>query len=93
MFPTRRNVEKILKHFGVSEGLIYLKGQTLHERDDTDVELPFRQESNFFYVTGTLCKKVVKKSCAYRRHKVSRNRISMLSLTLLPDAFNYSRHP
>ncbi|KAI8372777.1 peptidase M24, structural domain-containing protein [Radiomyces spectabilis] len=51
-FPTRENVKKILQNFGVSEGVIYLNGQVLHERDDTDVEYPFRQESNFFYVTG-----------------------------------------
>lgn len=51
-FPTRQNVKKILQHFGVNEGVIYLNGQVLHERDDTDVELAFRQESNFFYVTG-----------------------------------------
>ncbi|KAI9471819.1 MAG: peptidase M24, structural domain-containing protein [Benjaminiella poitrasii] len=51
--PTRQNVQKVLKNFTVQqEGLIYLNGQVLTERDDTDVELAFRQESNFFYVTG-----------------------------------------
>ncbi|KAF7728038.1 hypothetical protein EC973_006674 [Apophysomyces ossiformis] len=50
--PTRQNVQKILQNFNVSEGLIYLNGQVMQERDNTDVELPFRQESNFFYVTG-----------------------------------------
>lgn len=50
--PTRQNVEKILANLTAKEGLIYLRGQVLSERDDTDVELPFRQESNFFYVTG-----------------------------------------
>lgn len=50
--PTRENVEKVLKNFEAKEGLIYLTGQVVLERDDTDVELPFRQESNFFYVTG-----------------------------------------
>jgi Xaa-Pro dipeptidase len=50
--PTRQNVEKILTNLTAKEGLIYLRGQVLSERDDTDVELPFRQESNFFYVTG-----------------------------------------
>jgi Xaa-Pro dipeptidase len=50
--PTRQNVEKVVNNLNVKEGLIYLKGQVLHERDDTDVEQPFRQESNFFYVTG-----------------------------------------
>ncbi|GAA5815658.1 hypothetical protein MFLAVUS_009171 [Mucor flavus] len=50
--PTRQNVAKVLKNFEPKEGLIYLTGQVVLERDDTDVELPFRQESNFFYVTG-----------------------------------------
>ncbi|ORY95773.1 peptidase M24, structural domain-containing protein [Syncephalastrum racemosum] len=52
MLPTRQNVQKVLSHFEAKEGLIYLNGQVLHERDDTDVELPFRQESTFFYLTG-----------------------------------------
>ncbi|KAI8333547.1 peptidase M24, structural domain-containing protein [Chlamydoabsidia padenii] len=50
--PTRQNVQKILGHLKLNEGLIYLNGQVMQERDDTDVELPFRQESNFYYVTG-----------------------------------------
>lgn len=50
--PTRQNVAKVLKNFEAKEGLIYLAGQVITERDDTDVELPFRQESNFFYVSG-----------------------------------------
>ncbi|OBZ86136.1 putative Xaa-Pro aminopeptidase pepP [Choanephora cucurbitarum] len=50
--PTRQNVNKILSQFSATEGLIYLAGQVTKERDDTDVELAFRQESNFFYVTG-----------------------------------------
>lgn len=50
--PTRQNVSKVLKNFEAKEGLVYLSGQVVVERDDTDVEQPFRQESNFFYVTG-----------------------------------------
>ncbi|KAI8091269.1 peptidase M24, structural domain-containing protein [Gilbertella persicaria] len=50
--PTRQNVNKVLDNFGPQEGLIYLAGQVVQERDDTDVELAFRQESNFLYVTG-----------------------------------------
>ncbi|RCH78138.1 hypothetical protein CU098_000105, partial [Rhizopus stolonifer] len=45
--PTRQNVNKVLDNFGPQEGLIYLAGQVVQERDDTDVELAFRQESNF----------------------------------------------
>ncbi|KAI9012547.1 peptidase M24, structural domain-containing protein [Phycomyces nitens] len=50
--PTRQNVQSILGHLKATNGVIYLKGQVITERDDTDVEQPFRQESNFFYVTG-----------------------------------------
>lgn len=52
MLPTRQNVKKILEHFGQTSGAIYLNSQVVHERDDTDCELPFRQESNFYYLTG-----------------------------------------
>ncbi|KAG2187241.1 hypothetical protein INT44_004926 [Umbelopsis vinacea] len=50
--PTASNVQKVIKNLNKNDGIIYLKGQVLHERDDTDVELSFRQESNFFYLTG-----------------------------------------
>ncbi|KAG2183335.1 hypothetical protein INT43_006340 [Umbelopsis isabellina] len=50
--PTATSVQKVINNLKKSDGIIYLKGQVLHERDDTDVELPFRQESNFFYMTG-----------------------------------------
>ncbi|CAO3587339.1 unnamed protein product [Absidia cylindrospora] len=50
--PTRQNVQKILGHLKLNEGVIYLNGSVMQERDNTDVELPFRQESNFYYVTG-----------------------------------------
>ncbi|CAO3626203.1 unnamed protein product [Cunninghamella echinulata] len=50
--PTRQSVKKVLENFNVSEGLIYLNGNSVTERDNTNVELPFRQESNFYYVTG-----------------------------------------
>lgn len=60
--PTRGNVEKVLKNFEAKEGVIYLTGQVVLERDDTDVELPFRQESNFFYVTGKKYRDIEKKN-------------------------------
>lgn len=50
--PTASNVQKVIQNLNKNDGIIYLKGQVLHERDDTDVELGFRQESNFFYLTG-----------------------------------------
>ncbi|ORZ17833.1 peptidase M24, structural domain-containing protein [Absidia repens] len=50
--PTRTNVQKILGHLKLNDGVIYLNGSVMQERDNTDVELPFRQESNFYYVTG-----------------------------------------
>jgi Xaa-Pro dipeptidase len=32
--------------------ILYLEGEKTRTRHDTDAELPFRQESNFFYLTG-----------------------------------------
>eukprot|EP01117_Protostelium_nocturnum_P000022 TRINITY_DN1007_c0_g1_i1.p1 TRINITY_DN1007_c0_g1~~TRINITY_DN1007_c0_g1_i1.p1 ORF type:complete len:486 (-),score=189.59 TRINITY_DN1007_c0_g1_i1:22-1410(-) len=49
------HVGKLLKHLkgaGISEGVIFHNGGVILNRYDTDVELPFRQESNFFYLTG-----------------------------------------
>ncbi|MEX0894587.1 MAG: aminopeptidase P family protein [Balneolaceae bacterium] len=44
------------KLFGLFEenqkGIVYLKGAELMYRYDTDYEFPFRQESNFWYLTG-----------------------------------------
>ena len=36
------------------DGLIYLKSESLRNRIYTDTEVPFRQESNFFYLTGCI---------------------------------------
>ncbi|KAI9276796.1 peptidase M24, structural domain-containing protein [Phascolomyces articulosus] len=52
VLPTRQNVEKVLEHFNRKDGVIVVKGKELRERDDTDVEVDFRQESSFYYLTG-----------------------------------------
>ena len=52
VLPTRQNVQKVLKNFNKKEGVIVVKGKELEERDDTDVEVDFRQESSFYYLTG-----------------------------------------
>jgi Xaa-Pro dipeptidase len=45
--------EKLFSLFDENqEGIIYLKGADLKYRFDTDYEFPFRQESNFWYLTG-----------------------------------------
>lgn len=45
--------EKLLSLFEEGQSaIIYLKGADLHYRYDTDYEFPFRQESNFWYLTG-----------------------------------------
>ncbi|ORY93661.1 peptidase M24, structural domain-containing protein [Lobosporangium transversale] len=51
-YPARHHWSKVAKNLGLTEGLVYLKGDVLKERHDTDVELIFRQESNFYYLTG-----------------------------------------
>ncbi|KAG2216266.1 hypothetical protein INT45_006067 [Circinella minor] len=52
VLATRQNVQKVLKNFNKKEGVIVVKGKELKERDDTDVEVDFRQESSFYYLTG-----------------------------------------
>lgn len=45
--------EKLFSLFDEEENaIIYLKGAELMYRYDTDYEFPFRQESNFWYLTG-----------------------------------------
>ncbi|GJJ68999.1 Xaa-Pro dipeptidase [Entomortierella parvispora] len=51
-YPAKQHWAKVARILGLSEGLVYLKSDTLKERHDTDVELVFRQESNFYYLTG-----------------------------------------
>lgn len=51
--PTRHNYELVKKYLEPLKGsVIYLTGGRTQTRDDTDVELDFRQESNFFYLSG-----------------------------------------
>lgn len=54
--PTRSNYQKIKKYLPQTSSnnfsIIYHRGGITHTRDDTDIELDFRQESNFFYLSG-----------------------------------------
>ncbi|MGM0587434.1 MAG: aminopeptidase P family protein [Bacteroidota bacterium] len=43
---------KLYSLFEDEKGLVYLKGADIMYRYDTDYEFPFRQESNFWYLTG-----------------------------------------
>ncbi|KAI7900931.1 peptidase M24, structural domain-containing protein [Cokeromyces recurvatus] len=55
--PTKQHCLKVKKllldqaHLD-SSSVIYMKGNTEMTRDNTDIDLEFRQESNFFYLTG-----------------------------------------
>jgi Xaa-Pro dipeptidase len=51
--PAKIHREKLLSLFEENqEGIIYLKGAEIMYRYGTDYEFPFRQESNFWYLTG-----------------------------------------
>ncbi|KAJ8655878.1 hypothetical protein O0I10_008542 [Lichtheimia ornata] len=57
--PTRQHCLKVKSLLKLSNdidknerAMIYMQGADHSMRDDTDVELEFRQESNFFYLTG-----------------------------------------
>ncbi|KAI8847359.1 peptidase M24, structural domain-containing protein [Chytridium lagenaria] len=43
---------KTIKNLGLTDGAIYVKGGSVLTRRWTDTEEPFRQESNFYYLTG-----------------------------------------
>ncbi|TPX70355.1 hypothetical protein SpCBS45565_g01775 [Spizellomyces sp. 'palustris'] len=49
-----QNRQKLLRNLQAagSSGVVYLRGMETTERKWTDAEMPFRQESNFFYLTG-----------------------------------------
>lgn len=44
--------DKLFSLFEEEQAVIYMKGAELMYRYDTDYEFPFRQESNFWYLTG-----------------------------------------
>jgi Xaa-Pro dipeptidase len=44
-------VKKLL-NLGSNSSVVYVRGKTEHTRDNTDVDLEFRQESHFYYLTG-----------------------------------------
>jgi len=51
--PSKLHRKKLLSLFEENqEGAIYIKGAELMYRYQTDYEFPFRQESNFWYLTG-----------------------------------------
>ncbi|RUS14341.1 hypothetical protein BC938DRAFT_477423, partial [Jimgerdemannia flammicorona] len=49
--PTKQHCLKVASLLQATEGVIYMRGGLEGNRDDTDIELQFRQESNFFYLT------------------------------------------
>jgi Xaa-Pro dipeptidase len=57
VIPTKKHCQRVKKLLNAEipidkKSFIYLKGKVESTRDNTDVDLPFRQESNFFYLTG-----------------------------------------
>jgi Xaa-Pro dipeptidase len=60
LFPARKHAQKTLEHLSQllpdnerdNPHVLLLAGATTPYRNDTDRELPFRQESNFFYLSA-----------------------------------------
>jgi Xaa-Pro dipeptidase len=44
--------EKLFSLFNKERAVVYMRGAEVSYRDETDYEYPFRQESNFWYLTG-----------------------------------------
>jgi Xaa-Pro dipeptidase len=62
-YPSQEHLNRLVKELvavvdtaqlNVSRHIIFLQGEHGLNRHDTDRELPFRQESNFHYLTGSL---------------------------------------
>lgn len=53
-FKNRANLCAYLKTQGITKGTIVLEGGTQAKKYDTDVEIPFNQESNFRYLFGVI---------------------------------------
>ncbi|KAF9182465.1 hypothetical protein BGZ51_004731 [Haplosporangium sp. Z 767] len=54
-YPSKLHCEKVASFLSENarhEAIILTKGTEAQNRDNTDTELDFRQESNFFYLTG-----------------------------------------
>ncbi|KAJ1656569.1 hypothetical protein IWQ61_003881 [Dispira simplex] len=51
-YPAKTHCRKVVDHLGVTEGVIYLKGYSTPSKGTSDVELPFYQDPNFYYLTG-----------------------------------------
>jgi hypothetical protein len=52
--PTKQHCLRVKKLLNcpLRSSLVYMKGKKESTRDNTDVDLEFRQESYFFYLTG-----------------------------------------
>ncbi|KAG0231357.1 hypothetical protein BGW41_002223 [Actinomortierella wolfii] len=54
-YPSKLHCEKVasfLEPHTLSQSILLAKGQVTHNRDNTDSEVQFHQESNFYYLTG-----------------------------------------
>ncbi|KAF1801244.1 peptidase M24, structural domain-containing protein [Mucor lusitanicus] len=55
VLPTKQHCLRVKQLMGMEAAasyVIYIRGKDEKTRDNTDVDLEFRQESNFFYLTG-----------------------------------------
>ncbi|KAJ1978991.1 hypothetical protein H4R34_003006 [Dimargaris verticillata] len=51
-YPAKRHCQNVVKQLGVTEGALYLEGLATPIKGDSDTELPFYQDANFYYLTG-----------------------------------------
>ncbi|KAF9975266.1 hypothetical protein BGZ73_001157 [Actinomortierella ambigua] len=54
-FPSKLHCQKVASHLPqatLCQSILLAKGQVSNNRDNTDTEIQFHQESNFFYLTG-----------------------------------------
>ncbi|KAJ1970629.1 hypothetical protein H4R35_005754 [Dimargaris xerosporica] len=51
-YPAKRHCQNVVTQLGVTEGVLYLEGLSTPIKGDSDTELPFYQDANFYYLTG-----------------------------------------
>lgn len=51
-YPAKQHAQRVAEKLGVSDGLIYLRGEPLRLKEDSDMPQPFYQRRYFYYLSG-----------------------------------------
>ncbi|KAF2203078.1 hypothetical protein GQ43DRAFT_390761 [Delitschia confertaspora ATCC 74209] len=51
-YPAKQHAQRVAEKLGVEDGLIYLRGEPLRLKEDSDMPMPFWQKRYFYYMSG-----------------------------------------